>query len=94
MANRTAQFHRSLGAMVLLAMLVAGLLGIAHPAEAAGSISLPTVGAPYAQNFDTLASSGTSSTPPPTVAPTDPTPRTVKVESRLVTFGNAVSSWE
>ena len=61
MAHPTARFQCPRSALVALAMLVAGLLSIAHPAQAAGSISLAAVGTPYTQNFDTLASSGPSS---------------------------------
>ena len=64
MAYSTSRFQRPLSALVALAILLTGLLNIANPAQAAGSISLPTVGAPYTQNFDTLANSGTSSTLP------------------------------
>src|SRR5215212_7906733 len=64
MALRTSRYQRPLSRLVALAILSAGLLSIARPALAAGSISLPTVGAPYTQNFDTLASSSTSSTVP------------------------------
>lgn len=37
---------------------------------------------------------GSTSTTPPAVSPTDPTPRTVVVETNYVTFGNALQSWE
>ncbi|HEU5102148.1 MAG TPA: endonuclease/exonuclease/phosphatase family protein [Roseiflexaceae bacterium] len=54
------RIQRSLGALLVLAMLLAGLLGAARPAQAAGSASLAAIGALYSQNFDILASSGTS----------------------------------
>ena len=40
-----------------------------------------------------LPASGGGSGPGP-VAPTDPTPRTIAVEARYVTFGSALNSWE
>jgi predicted extracellular nuclease len=64
MVNRTTGSNRLFGALIALALFLAGMLSIARPAHAAGSISLPAAGAPYSQNFDTLASSGTSSTLP------------------------------
>src|SRR5262245_39991943 len=64
MAHRTSRSLRLLGALAALLMLLAGLPGLARPIQAASSISLATPGVPYTQDFDTLASSGTSSTLP------------------------------
>jgi hypothetical protein len=64
MAQPESRFQRPLTALLALAMLLVSLLSGAHPAQAAGSISLTTAGAPYSQNFDTLATNGTSSTLP------------------------------
>ena len=49
--------------LAALFLLTFGLQSIA-PAQAAGTISLMALGATYTENFDTLASSGTSSTVP------------------------------
>src|SRR5262249_46753785 len=62
---RTILHRRRLpGLLVVFAALFASLIGSAAPLRAAGSISLASVGSPYTQNFDTLASSSTSSTVP------------------------------
>src|SRR4030095_15206284 len=37
---------------------------------------------------------GGGSTGPGSIAPTDPTPRTVPVDTRYITFGSALDSWE
>ena len=50
--------------VVILAMVLGFLPGTLHTAQAAGSISLSAFDTAYTQNFDTLASSGTSSTVP------------------------------
>jgi predicted extracellular nuclease len=56
--------RRSLVGAVGALTLTAGFLGAAPPAWAAGSVSLTALGAAYTQNFDSLASTGTSSTLP------------------------------
>ncbi|MDQ2999605.1 MAG: hypothetical protein M3R61_21435, partial [Chloroflexota bacterium] len=66
MTQPTSRFHRPLSALVALALLFSGLLGVTQPAQAAGSISLSTVGVSYTQNFDTLAAAGTTNTLLPT----------------------------
>ena len=48
----------------LVASLITGFLLFAQAAHAAGSVSLTALGAPYTENFDTLASIGTSSIVP------------------------------
>jgi uncharacterized protein len=48
----------------LAAILVAGFLVLVQAARAAGSVSLTALGSAYTENFDALASSGTSSTTP------------------------------
>ncbi len=55
-----------LNLLVAIAMVVGLMPSMlrAQPAQAAGSISLTTLGTPYTQDFNTLASSGTSSTVP------------------------------
>jgi predicted extracellular nuclease len=65
MARSTARLQSPLSVVVTLAILLTTMIGIARPAHAAGSISLPTVGVAYTQNFDTLANSSISSTVPP-----------------------------
>src|SRR5215216_2139256 len=62
--TRTTLHRRLPGWLAVFALLCAGMIGSAAPARAAGSISLTSVGSPYTQNFDTLATSGTSSTVP------------------------------
>ncbi|MGH9934922.1 MAG: Calx-beta domain-containing protein, partial [Blastocatellia bacterium] len=52
-----------MAALMLTALALIGGIHLAR-ARAAGTISLTTLGAAYAQNFDTLASSGTSSAVP------------------------------
>ncbi len=49
---------------VLILSLVLSALSAAQPALAAGTVSLTALDTPYAQDFDTLASSGTSSVVP------------------------------
>src|SRR5205085_12262898 len=59
------QRRRWLGLGLVLALLSGGVAWrLAIRATAAGTISLTTIGSAYTQNFDTLASSGTSSTVP------------------------------
>lgn len=48
----------------MLALWVMALALTALPLRASGSVSLTAIGVPYTQDFDTLASSGTSSTVP------------------------------
>ncbi|HXF41932.1 MAG TPA: ExeM/NucH family extracellular endonuclease [Blastocatellia bacterium] len=64
-AARRAPLALRIGLVVLAATLALGV-GIIRlsSSSAAGTISLTTIGTPYTQNFDTLASSGTSSTLP------------------------------
>src|SRR6185295_5084862 len=64
-AARRAPLALRIGLVVLAATLALGV-GIIRlsSSSAAGTISLTTIGMPYTQNFDTLASSGTSSTLP------------------------------
>ncbi|HKZ84769.1 MAG TPA: ExeM/NucH family extracellular endonuclease [Anaerolineae bacterium] len=59
--------RRSILGWLLAIALIVGLVPFgspARPAQAAGTISLTTLGSPYTQDFNTLASSGTSSTTP------------------------------
>ena len=49
---------------VLILSLVLSALSAAQPALAAGTVSLTALDTPYAQDFDTLASSATSSVVP------------------------------
>jgi hypothetical protein len=61
----SARLLRLIGARLLPVVLVAAALPMGAPvANAAGTISLTTLGAAYTQDFNTLASSGTSSTVP------------------------------
>jgi hypothetical protein len=59
----TSEFRRRIGLVVVAAALVASLV-VVQVARAAGSVSLVALGAPYTENFDTLASVGTSSVVP------------------------------
>ncbi|MEO7910395.1 MAG: endonuclease/exonuclease/phosphatase family protein [Roseiflexaceae bacterium] len=62
MTHSTSHWRRLPGWLAVFAILFAGMLGSAAPARAAGSIGLTL--AAYTQNFDTLATTGTSSTLP------------------------------
>ncbi len=62
MTRSTPHWRRMPGLLAMFAILFAGMIGIAQPARAAGSISLTL--AAYIQNFDTLVGSGPSSTVP------------------------------
>jgi uncharacterized protein len=64
MTRSTPHRRRWPGLLAVFAILLAGLISSAPPARAAGSISLTTVGALYAQDFDMLANSATSSAVP------------------------------
>jgi hypothetical protein len=50
--------------LFLVIGLAAGILRFWQPAQAAGSVSLTVFGSAYAENFDTLANTGTSSVVP------------------------------
>jgi uncharacterized protein len=56
--------RRSLTALVAFALILLSAPLGARPAEAAGTISLATIGTAYTENFDTLANTGTSSVTP------------------------------
>jgi uncharacterized protein len=64
MAQPRSRSQRLFSALVALTLLCTGLLNMAQPAQAAGSISLPSVGVPYTQDFNTLAATGTANTLP------------------------------
>lgn len=61
----SSSYRRLFNLAIILALLFASLPVVgARPAQAAGSISLTTLGIAYTQDFNTLVSSGTSSTVP------------------------------
>ena len=55
---------RWLGVLVILALVLTQLWSAARPAAAAGSVNLSALGVAYTQDFNTLASTSTSSTVP------------------------------
>jgi len=57
---------RWLRALAAFVILFSCLAGAARPAQAAGSVSLTTLGSAYGQDFNTLASTGTANTTVPT----------------------------
>jgi predicted extracellular nuclease len=61
--NAGSAIRHALTQVLTLAMVAAALVAGAQTAHAAGTVSL--TGSPYIQDFNTLASSGTSSTIPP-----------------------------
>ena len=51
--------RRALGAGTACALITTGLVAVATPASAAGSVPLTGLDTAYTQNFDTLVSTGT-----------------------------------
>src|SRR5262249_29720841 len=64
MSRSPHRWNRLLALLAICSVMFASLLGAAPPALAAGSVSLMTLGSTYSENFDSLASTGTSSTVP------------------------------
>src|SRR6266508_5656074 len=64
MSSSKVPFRRGrlLGLVLALVVMLANLAVVVQPTQAAGSISLTSLGSVYTQDFNTLATSGTTNT--------------------------------